>query len=92
MADTETALKQLEATGKIDTLGTTNPGWLIDLYNKRVDMKREKSFKNLMTDMNEYYFKLLIDTVKQRQSGVVDPIYKSNSVSLTMPDDKIIIA
>jgi len=42
MATTDDALKRLEATGKIDTLGTTNPGWLIDLYNQRLEQKKEK--------------------------------------------------
>lgn len=91
MATTDDALKRLEATGKIDTLGTTNPGWLIDLYNQRLEQKKEKDFQSHINDMNQYYFKLLIDTITQRQSGVLNPIYKSRSVAMTMPDTKIII-
>ena len=80
---TEDALKQLEATGKIDTLGVVNPGSLIDLFNHRLEKKREKDFNNKVQGMNKYYIKLIVDTLTQRQNGVKTPIYKSTSQIFT---------
>lgn len=77
---TDEALKRLEATGQIDTLGTTNPGMIIDLYNDLLKRKREKHFSELTRDMNSFYIDLLIDTVKQRAEGVENPIYKAKSI------------
>lgn len=87
---TDEALKMLKATGKIDRIGTTNPGRIIDLHNDLLMRQKEKDFKSHVSDMNHYYFKLLIDTVTQRNEGVLNPIYKSNSTSLSVPDQGII--
>ena len=77
---TDEALKRLEATGQVDTLGVTNPGMIIDLYNDLLKRKREKQFGELTREMNSFYIDLLIDTVKQRSEGVQNPIYKSPSI------------
>lgn len=77
---TDEALKMLEKANKIDTLGETNPGRIVDLYNQLLEKKKEKYFMNNISDMNQYYIKLLVDTINQKQSGVVNPIYKSNTI------------
>lgn len=77
---TDEALKMLEKTGKIETLGTVNPGQIIDLYNQLLNQKREKYFRKDVESMNDYYFPLLLDTVMQRDKGVENPIYKSNKI------------
>jgi len=91
MTDIEEGLKIMQTTGKIDRIKFNTPGMLIDLYNERLVKKQEKDFKGLTNDMNEYYWKLLIDTITQRESGIENPIYKSRSVSLTTPSGSLIV-
>lgn len=78
----EDRLKMLEQTGKIETLGMDRPGLIIDLYNQRVEKRREKDFSGKVQAMNRFYIKLIIQTMEQKQAGIKNPIYKSNSILL----------
>lgn len=89
MDKVEEGLKYMQATGKIDRVRFNNPGMLIDLHNERLSKKKEKEVEDLMHDMNQYYLKLIIDTMEQKMSGVKSPIYKSRDVSLSLPDNSL---
>lgn len=75
---TEEALKKLEETNKIDSIGH-NPGWIIDLYNQRLENKKEKDFRGNIRSMNQFYIKLIIETIEQKRAGMKNPVYKSSS-------------
>lgn len=89
MDKVEEGLKYMEATGKIDRIRFNNPGMLIDLHNERLQKRKEKETEDLLHDMNQYYLKLIIDTMEQKASGIKSPIYKSRDVSLTFPDTSL---
>lgn len=80
--DTEEALKMLEKTGKIDSIGKNPAGWIIDLYNDRLKRSREKTFNQQVADMNHYYINLIMHTMKSRAEGEANPVYKSNSIMI----------
>ena len=79
---TEEKLLMLEKTGKIETLSHESPGMIIDLYNQRIEQRRQKDFTGKVKAMNQFYIKLIIHTMEQRSQGIENPIYKSNSILL----------
>lgn len=72
----------LEKTGKIETLGVDKPGMILDLYNLRITQRKEKGFSGQVKAMNQFYIKLIIQTMEQKRAGIKNPIYKSHSILL----------
>ena len=52
-------LERLEKTGVVDGInGAKHVGFIIDTYNKSIEDKKKRAYKNDLDDRNEYYLPL----------------------------------